>query len=130
MAHSSQTRPWDRHLLLYYPGTDGSFQPNQALGRQTFAPLLPWGRHLLLYYPETDGSVQPKQTLHRLAPLGQTVYGQTVYGLTPLGQKFHRLVPPWDKQSMGFFPLVQSQTDSLDSLLVFVCKSDSKGAYL
>ena len=34
---SPKRRPWARHLLLYYPGTD-------------------------IYYPGTDGSVQPKQT--------------------------------------------------------------------
>ena len=26
MPQSNQSRPWDRHLLLYYPGTDGSVQ--------------------------------------------------------------------------------------------------------
>ena len=25
MAHSNQTRPWDRHLLLYCPGTDTDY---------------------------------------------------------------------------------------------------------
>ena len=32
---SPRRRPWDRHLLLYYPGTNGSVQPKQTLGRQT-----------------------------------------------------------------------------------------------
>ena len=35
MPQSNQSRPWDRHVLLYYPGTDGSVQPKQTLGRQT-----------------------------------------------------------------------------------------------
>ena len=114
--------PWDRHLLLYYPGTDGWFQPNQTLW-QTFAPLLPWDRHLLLYYPGTDGSVQPKQTLgqtlHRLAPLWQTVYG-----LSALGQTFHRLVPPpWDKPSMASDIVLQSQTHY--TLSCYLWESDS-----
>ena len=92
---SPKRRPRDRHLLLYYPGTDGSVQKEDpgtdiycftTLGqmtqskkktpRQTFTALLPWDRwltpkrrpwdrHLLLYYPGTDDSVQPKQTLGR-----------------------------------------------------------------
>ena len=95
MPQSNRSRPWDRHLLLYYPGTDGSVQKEDpgtdiycftTLGQmaqskkktpgQTFTALLPWDRwlspkrrprdrHLLLYYPGTDGSVQPKQTLGR-----------------------------------------------------------------
>ena len=41
---SPKIRPRDRHLLLYYPGTDGSVQKED---------------------PGTNGSVQPKQTLGR-----------------------------------------------------------------
>ena len=92
---SPKRRPRDRHLLLYYPGTDGSVQKEDpgtdiycftTLGQMaqskkktlgpTFTALLPWDRwlspkrrpwdrHLRLYYPGTNGSVQPKQTLGR-----------------------------------------------------------------
>ena len=39
---SPKRRPWDRHLLLYYPGTDGSVQPKQTLG--TTDTSLQWRR--------------------------------------------------------------------------------------
>ena len=101
---SPKRRPRDRHLLLYYPGTDGSVQKEDpgtdiycftTLGQmaqskkktpgQTFTALLPWDRwlspkrrprdrHLLLYYPETDGSVQKEDP------------GTDIYCFTTLGQ--------------------------------------------
>ena len=104
MPQSNQSRPGDRHLLLYYPGTDGSVQKEDpgtdicffiTLGQmaqskkktlgQTFTALLPWDRwlspkrrpwdrHLLLYYPGTDGSVQKEDP------------GTDIYCFTTLGQ--------------------------------------------
>ena len=56
IAQSNQSRPWDRHLLLYYPGTDGSVHKAD-----------PWDRHSLLYYLGTDGSV------HKVDP-GTDIY--------------------------------------------------------
>ena len=65
MPQSNRSRPWDRHLLLYYPGTDGSVQKEDpgtdiycftTLGQmaqskkktpgQTFTALLPWDKWL------------------------------------------------------------------------------------
>ena len=70
---SNQSRPWDRHLLLYYPGTDGSVQKED---------------------PGTD--------IYCFTTLGQTFYCFTTLGQmaqsknkTP-GQTFTALLP-WDR---------------------------------
>ena len=101
---SPKRRPRDRHLLLYYPGTDGSVQKEDP--ETDVYCLLPWDRwlspkrsprdrHLLLYYPGTDGSVQkedPETDIYCFTTLRQMAQSKK----KTLGQTFTALLP-WDR---------------------------------
>ena len=120
---SPKRTPRDRHLLLYYPGTDGSVQKEDpgtdiycftTLGQMPQSNRSrPWDRHLLLYYPGTDGSVQKEHpgtdiycftTLGQMAQSKKNTPGQTFTALLPWDRWLSPKRRPWDRHLLLYYP--------------------------